>query len=259
MLATIPINADASLVPTPVAVRRVSPAMARAFRIATVGLGLCCGALAYAAPYPSSDQLRHAIGEIAVVLKSERMDVTILDAQKEGIKLTLMAAGLRLDDGVCLVYYNASPEDGLTQFFAPVTASDMPVWLNAIAAHEVTHCIEQREAYIRRRFDLVLPPGFKHENVTVQGYYSVVKSGAVETWGEALADIVSVLYFKQTVPERWEQFATKLAVMRSDQTGGRPEHNTSLWLKNLIAFGADTPAHLSLFEAAFQLRRQLQP
>ncbi|MCY7386664.1 MAG: hypothetical protein LH481_01135, partial [Burkholderiales bacterium] len=171
----------------------------------------------------------------------------------------LMAAGLRLGDGVCVVYYNDSPEEGLIQFFEPVTAADLPIWLNSIAAHEVTYCIEQREAYIRRRFEVVLPPGIRHENATVQGYYSVVKSGAVETWGEVLADIVSVLYFRQTVPERWEQFATKLAAMRSDQARRWPEHNTSAWLQKLIASGAERPAHLGLFEAAFQLRRQLQP
>jgi len=255
MPATIP----ASAVPRRMAVRSFSPALKRALRSGTIVLGLFYGASAHAAPYPSAGQLRNAIAEIAAQLKSEKMEVKILDAEKEGIKLTLMAAGLRLDDGVCLVYYNATPEDGLTQFFAQVAVPDMPIWLNAIAAHEVTHCIEQREAYIRRRFDLVLPPGVKHENVTVQGYYSVVKSGAVEIWGEALADIVSVLYFKQTVPERWEQFATKLAAMRSNQAAQRPEHNTSAWLKKLIASGAHKPAHLSLFEAAFQLRRQFQP
>jgi len=37
------------------------------------------------------------------------------------------------------------------------------------------------------------------ENITVQGYLAVVKSGSVETWAEALADIVSVLYFKEAV------------------------------------------------------------
>lgn len=230
--------------------------MKRALRIGTIALGLLFCTSAWAAPYPTADQLRHAIAEISVQLKSEQMEVAMLDAQKEGVTLPLMAAGLRLGDGVCVVYYNAKPEDGLIQFFEPVSAGDLPIWLNSIAVHEITHCIEQREAYIRRRFELVLPPGVTHENITVQGYFSVVKSGAVETWGEALADIVSVLYFKQTVPDRWEQFANTLAAMRSNQAARWPEHNTSAWLQKVVAAGADKPAHLSLFEAAFQLRRQ---
>ncbi len=233
--------------------------MKQVWRLGTAVLGLLSCVSGWSAPYPTADQLRNAIAEITPQLKSEQMDVVMLDAQKEGIELPLMAAGLRLGDGVCIVYYNAKPEEGLVQFFEPVSAPDMPIWLNSIAAHEITHCIEQREAYIRRRFERVLPPGVAHENVTVQGYYSVVKSGAVENWGEALADIVSVLYLKQAVPDRWQQFAGTLAAMRSSQAGKWPEHNTSAWLNKVIAAGADKPEHLSLFEAAFQLRRQFQP
>ena len=233
--------------------------MKRAWQLGTAILGLLSCVSAWSAPYPTADQLRNAIAEISAQLKAEQMEVAMHDAQKEGVALPLMAAGLRLGDGVCVVYYNAKPEEGLIQFFAPVSAQDIPIWLNSIAVHEVTHCIEQREAYIRRRFERVLPPGVTHENVTVQGYFSVVKSGAVENWGEALADIVSVLYFKQTVPDRWQQFAGALAAMRSSQAGKWPEHNTSTWLNKVIAAGADKPEHLSLFEAAFQLRRQFQP
>jgi len=108
--------------------------MKRALRMGTIVLGLFCGAAACAAPYPTADQLRQAIVEIAVQLKSEQMEVTMLDARKEGVKLPLMAAGLRLGDGVCVVYYNDSPEEGLIQFFEPVTAADLPIWLNSIAA-----------------------------------------------------------------------------------------------------------------------------
>ncbi len=233
--------------------------MKRALRLGTTVLGLLCVASAWSAPYPTAEQLRGAIAEITPQLKSEQMEVVALEAQKEGVGLPLMAAGLRLGDGVCLVYYNAKPEDGLIQFFEPMSVQDAPIWLNSIAVHEVTHCIEQREAYIRRRFERVLPPGVMNENVTVQGYYSVVKSGAVETWGEALADIVSVLYLKQAVPDRWRQFAGALTAMRSSQAGKWPEHNTSAWLDKVIAAGAEKPEHLSIFEAAFQLRRQFQP
>lgn len=220
---------------------------------------LWCCALASAAPYPTTDQLRHAVSEIAPLLKSEKLPVVVLDAEKEGIALPLMSTGLRLGDGVCLVYVNGVPEDGLIQFFEQMSAQDLPIWLSSIAAHEIAHCVEQREAYIHRRFDLVLPPGVAHENLTVQGYYSVVKSGAVEQWGEALADIVSVLYFRQVVPERWKEFAGALAAMRSRNSGKWPEHNTSVWVNKMIAADLSKPAHLTLFETAFQLRRQFQP
>ena len=77
--------------------------------------------------------------------------------------------------------------------------------------------------------------------------------------GSQLRNIVSVLYLKQAVPVRWQQFAGALAAMRNSKAGQWPEHNTSAWLHKVIAAGADKPEHLSLFEAAFQLRRQFQP
>jgi hypothetical protein len=222
-------------------------------------VALCSGVAAVATPYPTAEQLRKAVAEISPHLKSEQMALEILDARQEGIKLPLMAAGLRLGDGTCVVYVNDTPEQRLVTFFESVSAQDLPVWLNSIAVHEITHCIEQREAYIRRRFDLVLPPGLPRENVTVQGYLSVVQSGGVETWGEALADIVSVLYFRQVVPERWQHFANTLAALRSDLAGKWPEHDTSPWLRKIIASGANKPPEQSLFETAFALRRQYRP
>ena len=68
----------------------------------------------------------------------------ILEALKEGVKLPLMSAGLRLGDGICIVYVNAKPEPRLRQFFDAMPAQDLPIWLNSIAIHEMTHCIEQR-------------------------------------------------------------------------------------------------------------------
>jgi hypothetical protein len=233
--------------------------MKRALRFWVAVPGLLCWSAALAASYPTADQLRAAIVEVAAMVKPEKLELEILDAQKEGLTQPLMGAGLSLDDGVCVVYYNAKPEGGLIQFFETLPAQDMPVWLNSIAVHEVTHCIEQREAYIRGHFDTVLPPGISRDHLTVQGYLAVVHSGAVETWGEALADIASVLYFRQAVPERWEQFANSLAGMRSNLAGKWPEHDTSAWLHKMIAAHADKPANQSLFQAAFQLRRQYRP
>lgn len=233
--------------------------MKSAWRHSVAALVLVCCVNALAAPYPTEDQYRTAIGEVAGLLKSEGLELEMLDARKEGLTRPLMAAGLSLSSGVCLIFYNTQPEDGLNQFFDAIDEKDMPLWLNAFAVHEAAHCIEQREAYIRKRFDKVLPPDFKRDDVTVQGYLSVVKSGAVETWGEALADIASVLYLKQAVPEKWMLFATRLAAMRHDLARKWPVHDTSSWLYKIIAANADRAAHQSLFEAAFQLRRQYRP
>jgi hypothetical protein len=219
-------------------------------------LGLFFGIPAYAAPYPTAEQLRNAIAETTAQLKSERLEVESLDAQADGVTRPLMASGFSLGDGVCVVYYNAKPEDGLVQFFDSVPAADLSIWLNSVAVHEITHCIEKREAYVHRRFDKVLPAGYSRDNMTIQGYSSVVRSGAVEIWGEALADIASVLYFQQAVPERWEQFANGLAAMRRNLAGKWPEHDTSVWLRKVVAARPQNPANQSLFETAFQLRRQ---
>ena len=221
--------------------------------------GLFCGATALAAPYPTVEQLRQAVLEVSATVKSEKLDVEILDAVKEGVNLPLMAAGLRLGDSICVVYVSAKPEPRLRPFFEAMPAQDLPIWLNSIAIHEITHCIEQRAAYIHRHFDLVLPPGLPRHNVTVQGYLSVVKSGKVENWGEALADIASVLYLKQSVPERWQYFAHSLVAFRSNMADQWPEHDTSAWLNKVIANGAHKPAEQSLFEAAFQMRLQYRP
>lgn len=228
-------------------------------RYSVAALALLCSINACAVPYPKEDQFRTAIGEVAGLLKTEGIELEILDARKEGLKRPLMAAGLNLTSGVCLVFYNTEPEDGLTQFFDAINEQDLPVWLKAIAVHEATHCIEQREAYIRKHFDKVLPPEFKRDHVTIQGYLSVVKSGAVVTWGEALADIVSVLYLKQVVPGRWAHFANGLAAMRHDLASKWPEHDTSAWLYKIIAADAGVAANQSLFETAFRLRRQYRP
>jgi len=203
--------------------------------------------------------LRTAIGEVVGILKSEGLELEMRDARKEGLTRPLMAAGLSLSTGVCLIFYNTQPEDGLNQFFAAIDEKDMPVWLNAFAVHEAAHCIEQREAYVRKRFDKVLPPDFKRDDVTVQGYLSVLKSGALVTWGEALADIASVLYLKQAVAGRWAYFANGLAAMRRDLAGKWPEHDTSAWLYRIIAADAGPAANQSLFETALQLRSQYRP
>jgi hypothetical protein len=219
---------------------------------------LSCG-YARAVPYPTEDQLRAGISAAAMVLKTEGLEVKVLDAEKEGLTRPLLASGLRLADSVCLVFFNTKPEDGLTQFFASMSEQDLPVWLGAMAVHEITHCIEQREAYIRNRFDKVLPPGFPRDNVTVQGYLSVVKSGAVEGWGEVLADIASVLYLKQAVPGQWMQFTRRLAAMRHGLAWKWPAHDTSAWLHRMMDANDAAAANQSLFETAFDLRRKYRP
>lgn len=220
---------------------------------------LCCGA-ALAAPYPTVDQLRAAIDIAARLAKTqEDLALEMQDAREAGVTLPLMAAGLDLTTSVCKIFYNPRPEERLKRFFEGIPEKDLPAWLGAIAVHEATHCVEQREVYIRRNFDMVLPPGFKHDGMTVQGYLGVVKSGAVEMWGEALADIASVLYLKQAVPDQWASFAQGITAMRRDLAGKWPSHDTSPWLNKLIAAHDEAPAQLNCFAAAFQLRRLYRP
>ena len=222
--------------------------------VAALALFFCIHACA--APYPTEHQLRTAIGEIAGMLKSEGLELEILDARKEGLMQPLMAAGLSLPSGVCVVFYNTKPEDGLNQFFDATDQKDLPVMLIAIAVHEASHCIEQREAYVRKRFDKVLPPDFKRDDMTIQGYLSVVKSGALVTWSEAWADIASVLYLKRAVPDQWVHFSNRIAAMRHDLAWKWPAHDTSAWLNQIIAADIGDAQNQSVFEAAFQLRAQ---
>lgn len=228
-------------------------------RLTIPAVMLAAGAGAAAAPYPNEAQMRTAISQVADFMRSDGLEIQALDAVKEGVKQPLMAAGIHLDSGVCRVYFNTRPEDGLTQFFAGLDEKDMPTWLAAIAVHEAAHCVEQREAYVRRRFDKVLPTQLVRGDMTVQGYSTVVKSGAVETWGEALADIASVLYLKKTVPDRWIHFADGIASMRANLARKWPQHDTSPWLHKLIGANPELGNHPSLFEAAFDFRRQFRP
>jgi hypothetical protein len=133
------------------------------------------------------------------------------------------------------------------------------VLLIAMATHEIAHCIEHREAYVRKHFDKILPPGYKSDNLTVQGYMGAVDSGALDTWREALADIASLLYLKQAAPNRWLKLAKGVARMRHNLARKWPEHDTSPWLFKIIAADADAPLNQSLFETAFHLRRQYRP
>ena len=95
--------------------------------------------------------------------------------------------------------------------------------------------------------------------MTVQGYMGAVKSGALQTWGEALADIVSLLYLKQATPDHWQELAKGVAGMRRDLARKWPGHDTSAWLYEIIAADANAPPNRGLFETAFQLRRQYRP
>ena len=235
--------------------------MSQACRHAAAAIALLCCGYASAAPYPTEGQLRTAIENAAKLVKAEGLDLEMFDAQKVGVTQPLLGARLSLGSGACEVFYNTKPEDGLTQFFETIAANDLPVLLNAMAVHEVAHCIEQREAYVRKHFDKILPPGFRPGEATVQGYLSAVKSGALHTWGEALADIASLLYLKQAAPDQWVKLAQSVAGMRRDLARKWPAHDTSPWLYKMIAADADTNAgaNRSLFDTAFQLRRQYRP
>lgn len=233
--------------------------MKKGCRFLLVLLAMLGGSRVFAASYPGEVQMRAAIEHVVELVRAEGMELEMRDAQKEGVKQPLMAAGINVTSGICRVYYNTRPEEGLQQFFAGLEEKDMPIWLAAIAAHEVAHCVEQREAYIRKRFDRVLPTHFVRGDMTVQGYLSVVKSGAVETWGEALADIVSVLYLKKTVPDAWPRFAGGIASMRHDLARRWPQHDTSPWLRRVIAADPQVADNQSIFDVAFELRRQFRP
>lgn len=217
-----------------------------------------CG-VATAAPYPTAEELRSAIEVAAGVTKLEGMVLQMEDARQAGVKQPLMAAGLNLNSGICQIYYNPAPEDGLARFFSGVNAKDLPIWLSAIAVHEATHCIEQREAYLRGRFDKVLPPDVDRKGMTAQSYLKVVRSGAIENWGEALADIASVLYLQRAAPDQWQNFAQAIMAMRHGLAAKWPSHDTSPWLVKLLAAREDMPLQPNCFEAAFRLRRLLRP
>ncbi|MGE5468649.1 MAG: hypothetical protein ACM3Y9_14600 [Ignavibacteria bacterium] len=228
-------------------------------RLALAALAMSCCVDAFAASYPTVEELRAAIEVAAGLTRADGLTLQMEDARQAGVSLPLMAAGLNLNSGVCQIYYNPAPEEALTRFFAGVSQKDMPVWLSAIAVHEATHCIEQREGYLRGRFDKVLPPDVERDGMTVKGYLGIVKSGAVETWGEALADIASILYLKRSAPDQWLGFAQAIIAMRHGMAAKWPSHDTSAWLRNLIAARDDGPMQQSCFEAAFRLRRLLRP
>jgi hypothetical protein len=211
------------------------------------------------AAYPTEGELRTAIEGAATLANAEHLEVEMFDARKAGMTQPLLGARLNVETGACQIFYNTKPEDGLTQYFETIAPNELPVLLTAMAVHEVAHCIEYREAYIRKRFDKVLPPGFGSDNMTVQCYMGAVKSCTLQTWGEALADIASVLYLKQATPDQWRKLAVGVAGMRRELARKWPEHDTSPWLYRVIAADANLPRNQSLFETAFQLRWRYRP
>ncbi|MBI2223669.1 MAG: hypothetical protein HYU44_01680 [Betaproteobacteria bacterium] len=104
-----------------------------------------------------------------------------------------------------------------------------------------------------------MPPHLERDNMTVQGYLSVVNSGALVTWSEALADIASVLYLKRAEPDRWKDFSDRIAAMRHGLAWKWPAHDTSAWLHQIIAADLGEAAKQNLFATAFQLRKQYLP
>lgn len=227
--------------------------------LAVGALGLSWAAAAAAAGYPTESQFRQALGEVAGLVRAEGMELKVFDAQKEGLTRPLFSAGLNIEANACVVFFNTRPEGGLTEFFADLKDSDMPALLRAMSVHELAHCVEQREAYVRQRFDKVLPEGYKRSNMSIQGYISVVKSGALETWGEALADISSLLYLKQTLPGRWMYLARRISAMRHELAQRWPQHDTSAWLDRVIDANPDVAVGASLFDEAFKYRKQFRP
>ena len=226
---------------------------------ATMVLAAFWAVAAQAADYPTESRFRQALADIESLVRAEGMRLEVLNAQDEGLTRPLLAAGFNIGSSTCIVFFNTRPEDGLTQFFASISERDLPPLLRAMSVHEVTHCVEQREAYVRRRFDKVLPDTYKQEGMTIEGYVSVVKSGAVETWGEALADISSLLYLKKAMPGQWQGLARRISTMRHELAGKWPAHDTSAWLDRLIDANPTIGDGANLFEAAFQYRRQFQP
>lgn len=210
----------------------------------------------HAASYPTESQFRLALADIDGLVRAEGMALEVQDAQKEGLTLPLLSAGLDLDTNTCMVFFNTRPEDGLVQFFSAINEHDLAPLLRAMSVHEVTHCVEQREAYVLKRFDKVLPDAYKQDDMSIQGYFSVVKSGAVETWGEALADISSVLYLKQTVPDQWLDLARRISAMRHDLASKWPAHDTSVWLDRLVEADVDIADGADLFDSAFRYRKE---
>ena len=212
-----------------------------------------------ALPYPDEAQFRSAIAESTPLLKAENIGVEILDARKEGLKRPLLAAGLSLKDRVCLIFFNTEPVADMQRFFDAMQPGDVRLWLNVLAVHETAHCVEQRDAYLNKQFDKVLPPGYPYEGMNVQGYLSVVRSGAVEAWGEAFADIAALLYLQQQEPERWRQLAAQLLALRGERAKLDPEHDTSPWLRKFIAGQPSMAPGQTIYERAFQLRRLYRP
>jgi hypothetical protein len=215
--------------------------------------------VAHSAGYPTEGEFRQALHDIEDLVGAEGMSLQVLNAQEQGLTRPLLAAGLDLGSQACVVYFNTQPEDGLTQFFADIGEQEMPSLLRAMGVHEVTHCVEQREAYVHRRFDRVLPDAYRQEGMTIQGYFSVVRSGAVETWGEALADISALLYLKQAVPGQWRTLARRISTLRHELAHKWPLNDTSAWLERLIEADPDTGDAATPFDAAFRYRQQFRP
>lgn len=212
-----------------------------------------------AATYPNEAQFRRAIAEVAPVAAAESLVLEALDAQKENLKRPFMASGLSLINGNCMVFYNTQPFADLKEFFDTMPEADLPLWLRVMAVHEITHCVEQREAFVHRRFARALPPGHIVKGMTVKGYLSDVKTREVGLWQEALADISAVLYLQQAEPTRWKRYAEELAALRAELAPRHPAHVTTGWIEQMLEREPVVRKGESVFERAFVLRMELNP
>ena len=203
--------------------------------------------------------MRDELGAVADLVWNEGLELTVLDARRNGVTRPLLAAGLSTTNGACLVFYNTRPAEILMPFFERMAEADLPLWLRVIAVHEITHCIEQREGYVLGRFDRILPPEMAHAGMTLQGYVSALKNGSLELWGEALADIAAVLWLQKAATGDWRRFATGLATLREELAERNPSHYTGPWLQGLLRACDGAHAERSVYETAFRLRGALHP
>ncbi len=235
---------------------RIKSGCARAnVLLSALALACACGMTA-AAPYPNENQLRDAISAVAHLVRNEGMGIEIVDARKAGVARPLMAAGLNTSRNLCMVFYNPKPASILEPFFDRMPEEDLGLWLKAIAVHELTHCVEQREAYVLARFDRILPPGLPVEGMTVQGYVSAQRAGTFELWSEALSDVAAILWLQEVAPAVWKRFALDFARLREELASRNPSHQTAVWLHAMLAADAHRQNDQSIFDAAIRLRIQ---
>ncbi|MET0267142.1 MAG: hypothetical protein ABW202_16190 [Duganella sp.] len=153
---------------------------------------------------------------------------------------------LGYQDGRCKLVLSLRGNDGAEDILQAVPASQKPLMIEAMFAHEIAHCWRYAQGAWH-----AAPSAFQQG-----GERSAAQSLRDTRREEGFADLLALAWTQQQHPEHYAAVAAWMQQVRQPGTSGTAgSHSTTAWLQ-LAQTGAAFNSRLPLFEQAGSLWRQ---